>query len=485
MSHGLLENIQSAWDKAVPFQVEDAHFLAKCGSGVLGHETGLGKTFIALLAWSLWADAEKGLLVGTLGSVATWWRLLQEWGGVTPTFIQGNNQYAWGEAIKARRGIYLCTYQTYLWLMRGTPRGKPRFDVLGNDELHKTMRHRNQTWKALKRLDFDHYVGLSATWASRGPQDLYPVLNLVNHRTFPSYWRFAKTWCHVEQTTWGTEIFGVRNQENLSRMLWSQYYRSRTWPEVGAQFLGPEYDGKDPVVRRGEPVPMSAQQRKIIDDLDREMISILGDEMIVTPNSLACLTRKLQVAISPKILMSGADWGGPIEWLAAKIGDDPHTVVFCPFREGLDVLKAKLIADKRPAEEIFILRGGTHPEQINAIIAEWKQRRGVVLCTTQFAQSFALDTTNTAYHLGFLWDPNDNKQADGRLRRFDSILKTPCGSTYIIPMDSDYDNVKEVVNGKLIDTRGYLHGYAKNVVRINPRNIPLEQVADEPDREEQ
>jgi hypothetical protein len=473
VSHVLLPNIQSAWDVAVPFQEEDARFAAANNSVVLGHETGLGKTFIALLAWSLWPQAQKGLIVGSLASCATWARLLRHWGGTQTTHIYGNNQTMWQEAIQARTGIWTCTYSTFLWLMKGVIRGKPEFDVLINDELHKTMRRRNQTWKALKRLEFEHYIGCSATWASRGPQDLFPVLNLVNHRTFSSYWKFVETWCYVEKSNFGTQIFGVKNLDNLRKMLWSQYFRSRTWPEVGVQFLGEEYAGQKPVVRRQEVVPMSAQQTKIIDDLDRDMIAILNEEMIVTPNSLTALTRKMQVAISPKILMPSADYGGPVEWLAAKIEDDPHTVVFCPFIQGLDIVRQKLIDDGRPAEDIFILRGGVKMEEVYQIIDRWKACKGVLLCTISFAQSFPADSTNTAYALGFMWDPNDNSQMEGRLRRLDSIIKSPCLVTYIIPEHSDYEVVREVVNGKLMNTRTYLEGYAKNVTKISPRGLPM------------
>jgi hypothetical protein len=358
--------------------------------------------------------------------------------------------------------------------MKSIVRGKPHFDVLADDELHKAMRHRNATWKAQKRLDFDHFLGLSATWASRGPQDLYPVLNLVNHRTFSSYWRFVNTWCNVEETPWGTEISGVKNLEQLRAMLWSRYYRKRTWVEVGHQFRADGTAGIDPVIRRSEFVSMGAQQTRLIDDLDRDMIAVLGEEMVVTPNSLALLTRKLQMAISPKILMPSAEYGGPVEWLASKIGDDPHTVVFCPFREGLDVIRSKLISDGRDEADIFMLRGGMLPDEVNAATDEWKRRKGVALCTTQFAQSFALDTTHTAYHLGFLWDPNDNYQADGRLRRMDSELQTPCLSTYITPEGSDYQYVvMDVLNDKVVNTRDYMVGYAENTRRVRVKDLPL------------
>lgn len=452
----ILRGAEEAWKVAKPFQVQDAEFAARNGSVVLGHKTGLGKTFIAQLAWSKWPTANKALIRGTLSSMATWARLLRKWSGVQPLFMQGGSDPTWKQFLAVKEGVYMCTYSTYFALMKAQS-GNPECDVLIDDELHRVMRTRNETWKSTKRLEFENYLGLSATWASRGPQDLYPVLNLVNHRTFSSYWRFVETWCYVDHdSSFGTEIYGVRNEDNLRKLLWSRYYVSRTWPEVGNQFRTGKNNSDEPVIRRAERVPMSKQQIKLIRDLDRDMIVEMGGDMVVTPNSLALLTRKLQLAISPKILLPNADFGGPIDWLVDKINDDPHAVVFCPLREGLEVLKQALIKDKYQETHIFMLVGGTHPDKINKLVDLWKKTRGVMLVTTAFAQSFDLDTSDNAYSLGFDWDPNNNEQAEGRLRRLDSVLQTPCNMTYIIPEFSDYEQVLGVLDGKVMSTRGYL-----------------------------
>lgn len=463
----ILRGAEEAWKVAKPFQIEDANFAAHNNSVVLGHQTGLGKTFIAQLAWSKWPTANKVLIRGTLSSMATWAKLLRRWSGVQPIFMQGKDDPSWRQFLAVKEGVYMCTYSTYFWLMKGT-QGNPRLDLLIDDELHRIMRTRNETWKATKRLEFERYLGLSATWASRGPQDLFPVLNLVNHRTFSSYWRFVETWCYVDRDgPFGTDVYGVRNEANLRKLLWSRYYVSRTWPEVGNQFRTGKNNEDEPVVRRAERVPMGKQQTKLIRDLDKDMIVELNGDMIVTPNSLALLTRKLQMAISPRILLSTADFGGPVDYVVDKIGDDPHAVVFCPFREGLDVLKEALMKDKRSEQDIFMLRGGMHPDEVNKVVDLWKKRRGVMMCTTAFAQSFDLDTTNNAYSLGFDWDPNNNVQAEGRLRRLDSILQTPCNMTYVVPEYSDYEQVLGVLDGKVISTRGYLKWRKDNKVNVH------------------
>ena len=54
------------FESATPFQIQDAIFLQANKKAVLGHRTGLGKTFISALAWSQIADIETVLLAGSL-----------------------------------------------------------------------------------------------------------------------------------------------------------------------------------------------------------------------------------------------------------------------------------------------------------------------------------------------------------------------------------------------------------------------------------
>jgi len=449
------EAVGKLWTAAKPFQVEDAEFGAAQGSIVWGHRTGLGKTFISLMALSKWKDANKILIVGTLSSMAQWSRIMGEWVGIAPIFMQGGGDPDWKAFLKCTSGVYMCTYPTFRMLMKAT-QGRVGMDVLIEDELHRMMRSRGtQIYSATLRADFNHYMGLSATWASRGPQDLWPVLHLINKRTFPSYWRFVDTFCFTEVGTFGKEIFGVRNPEALRTMLHSRYLRMRTWGEVGRQFRDSD---DDPVIRRVVKVPMSRQQKKFLADLDTEMMVDFEGERVITPSSLAMLTRSLQIAISPRTLMEGpkVELGAPIEWLLERIEQDPHTVVFCPFKSGLDVLQQALIKGGYD-RGIYNLRGGIRSDKINDIVAAWKSEKGLMLCTIDFAQSFDLDTTDTAYMLGFDWDPNDNMQAEGRLRRLDSIIQSPCLVRYIIPEGSCYEAVQEVVNGKVVNTKQFLY----------------------------
>ena len=164
----LLPQVEKAWEVAVPYQKEDALFAAKRKRTVLGHKTGLGKTFISLLAWSQWPDVNKVLILGTSSSLGTWRRIITQWGGGTATIMQGSGDPSWKDVVqKGCPGIWMCTYATFRLLIKQLPMGKHLpIDLLICDELHKALRNRTQTWKDCKRIDSKYFIGATATCAS-------------------------------------------------------------------------------------------------------------------------------------------------------------------------------------------------------------------------------------------------------------------------------------------------------------------------------
>ena len=186
--------------------------------------------------------------------------------------------------------------------------------------------------------------------------------------------------------------------------------------------------------------------------------AVFHDEVCLAQNSLDQLTRNLQLAISPRLIFPSASVGGPVAWLVDRLLELKEAVVFIQYK-GLASIVANYAREVGSTQEFFSLEGGMKSEVCDATIAEWKRVSGVIFCTISYAQSFALDIVDNAFFLGFDWDPNNNIQAEGRLRRMDSKFEVPCLCTYIVPLNSDYDKVKEVINGKVTNVRAVLSGY--------------------------
>lgn len=454
----ILKGLEKLNQAAVPFQVEDAARVIRLKKSVLGHKTGLGKTFISLLALSQIESVNRIFVIGTQSAIGVWRRKLKEWCDVDSTILVGNDP-RWKEASDKRNsGIWLCTYATARILLLKDYTGKKiPVDALICDELHKALRSRNKTWDALRTIQCDYFFGLTATWASKGPQDLWPILNYIDPKLFPSYWRYVNTWCFVEETSYGKEIIGVKNADKLKALLSHQFYTVRTWKEVGSQFRS--VNDSEPVVRRTEIVPMSPGQILIHEGMYTRMECEWQGDVLLAQNSLDKLTRLLQIATSPRLLFPKGPVGGPIEWLTEQLSNLQSAVVFVPYK-GLVQIAADHLRASGYEGKLYNLYGGLSLDTVDATIQAWKRTKGVIFCTISFAQSFELDISEYAYCLGFDWDPNNNIQAEGRLRRLDTILESPCLITYIVPEGSEYERVKEVINGKVADVKKVLASYA-------------------------
>lgn len=433
------------------WQVEDSAFMGRTKKCVVGHRTGAGKTLMTIAAWDSWPNVNKTLILGTRSSMATWRKQLLRWAKTPIILLQGPGDPDWKSyAEKGRPGVWGCTFGTFREYMAKVQLGvkhPPRPDFIAIDELHRILRNRNtQFFAQLTRVPTEYGIGMSATWASRGPQDLWPFLHWANRSTFPSYWTFVETWCYVDNGTFGKEVYGVRNVENLRTMLRSRYYVSRKVDIL-------------PTTREVVELEPTNKQKKWYAQLDEDMLASISGQLVIVPNSLAKLTRLRQLSITPKLLSPDAEDGAAIEYLVEQISDDPHTVIFTPFAAAIPHLVAALIRDKYPPQNIFTLKGGDDEDTIDRVEAGWKACRGVCICSITFANSYRLDTSLTAYFWGFDWDPNNNLQAEGRLRSIESLIGVGVLCRYIALRGTSDHVVRGVVNGKIMTTDAFLQNY--------------------------
>jgi SNF2 family DNA or RNA helicase len=452
----------SPTEAARPYQLEDAHKIVQWGGrGILGHKTGLGKTLIALTVWEQLQQPRRVLVVGTNSSMSVWLREIPRWTGCPAVHVTGSQ----GErALKFRAvrelfmhtdvpAFVLCNFDI-LRRELATLQKLP-LEMLIIDEAHKVRNRKTASWKAIKALKTKYCVAASATLASRGPQDLWGILNILDPYSFTSYWRYVNTFCYVNAGPFGREVVGAKNANILWKMLTSKYYTSRTYEEVLPDL--------PPVTREVVEVDIADDypQDSVYWQLNKEMMaSFPSDDAIETtfrmlvPNALSKITRLRQLLVSPEILGLHTVGAG-IRYLMEALEDDPHTVIFTPFADALPFIKQAL-EKVESVRGVFTLQGGMKPEEVVSRIEAFKHNQGVMICTIAFAQSFSLDTVHTAYFLGFSWDPTENIQAEGRLRRMDSKLTEGVVVKYIVHSGTIDESVREVLNGKQMTIQAFM-----------------------------
>lgn len=421
------------------------------------HETGLGKTVMCLATMErIFLDAglsytdARTIILGGTSAVATWLRLVPRWMGINPIEITGSKEERaaiWARIEQGAKGVWVTTYDTF-WrdvLPYATKSSKrnPRapFEVVIGDEVHKARNRKTKKYEGLAQTRHAQVkLVASATLASRGPQDLWAILHWMDPKQFPSYWAFIHRWCLVIDGAFGLEIVGVKDTEQL-RTLLSRYLITDTWDNV--------YPQMPKVTREIIPHKMSKKQRHDYEALEDEAIMESDAGLIVAQNALAKLTYMRQISICPAMVLPDMDHGWMIAYLADKLDEDPFTVVFSPYTEFGNVLKQHL-------PDLFILDRSMSAAKRDQVISAWRAARGTMFLTIQMAESFDLSGPRTAYFAGFEWDPNLNIQAEGRLRRLDSIEFDGCHIEYLVSENSVDYAVKAVVDQKISNVRSFM-----------------------------
>ena len=289
------------------------------------------------------------------------------------------------------------------------------------DEYHKTMRNhkidtkgkdgirRLKTYGMFKKMTrhTPNLVPLTGSLVRRNASSMFTAFQMVDPFIFRSYWKFVSTYCFIDDTTFGKQVHGVKNAQAL-RTVMDRYF-AYVPPEVVADAL-PE--GR----RYGIDVEPTPEQQKIYRDLQEEMLSILpSGEIIVTPTVLAKITRQRQLLCCPRILDPSLGMGAGFETIVDRLDNDNHVAIFVPFRPACDFVQDEL--QRLGWENTFVLRGGVSPEEQIEITQQFRETRGIMICTIAYAESFDLETCKTSYFLGYDLTVDQNEQAEGRTRR--------------------------------------------------------------------
>lgn len=437
----LEQYIADVYKILVPFQIDCTEHLALNPRCSIDSRMGTGKTLMALTAMFK-RRPQRILVLCSKNAFYTWKKEVTKW---FPDYAQSKyHTYIRGTPTQRNKAwasdslFYICTYQSF-W--RDIAKAKALDpDALILDEFHKGGLRNNDTKvsKAVRELDIKKtipMIPMSGSTNRRGPQDHWNLLNITNPKAFPSYWKFVMRYCIVVDGPFGKAIEGVQNTTEYAQVTKPYFYRI-PYDLVKDQL---------PTLRRERvSVDMSDIVRRVYNDLTRDMYSMLDNgEMIVTSTVLGRMVKLRQLLCCPKILGID-DYGAGIEavreYIEAK--EDHHSVIFTPFRDA--VLHLKEYVRQNITTNVFSLWGGDEPETVEAQTKAFKKTRGVIVCSTKFAQSFELETSDNCHHVGYEWDQDDNAQAEGRLQRMTSDISKPIMSYYyehVGTIDSDIMNV--------------------------------------------
>jgi hypothetical protein len=288
------------------------------------------------------------------------------------------------------------------------------------DEFHRYMRHKDSaTFKLLKQhLAYSPRplvkIFLSGSAITTGPQDIWPALNILDPRTWSSYWKYVNMFCLIDDSGYGKTILGPKNIPQWQNAV-APWFTSVKKHQVAKHL-------KDKV-RLPLEYELEPWQRKLYESLREDSLAELPDgDFIVRANELAALHAARMALVCPKALNEQLGVGAAIEAVADEFAENDISkyVIYTPYRAPCDHFADYL----RNARNLptWILRGGVNPIEQEEIIKAWSQSpTGVIVCTIKYAESFELAPyASYCAFIGYEWDKDENEQAEDRLHRLTS-----------------------------------------------------------------
>ena len=352
--------------------------------------------------------------------------------------------------------VFICTYDTLMAdvgvRVTSTDRIAPSWvdapeTHIAFDEWHKKLRNKSSgTFRALTKFKNQRMIFSSGSAGGKGVHSMWAVLHLCDPVKFKGYWPYVMRHSIIEETYFGKKMSGCKDVPKWRK-------------EVAPYIFHRRKDLKDypPKTRQALEVRMEPWQKKIHNQLKKELIAELPDgEYFASPNILAATSKLRQFLVCPKVLSPDFDWGAGLEGILGDATDAEltHFVISTPFRTTIPFIEEFFRLNKIP---VNLLHGGMKANDIEESIHAWTKQGGVMVQTIQFAESYELPAARVMYMLGYLHDPEQNSQAEDRIHRDLRVTPHPVDIYYVKNLGSYDEDIVEAMSSTADNLHALMH----------------------------
>jgi SNF2 family DNA or RNA helicase len=378
------------FDKLYGFQREAVHHIVTSPyHGVLlTLSPGLGKTPTSVVAAGI-MKARRILVVAPLTLLGNWEREVRRWSAAESLHIQHTHQrepvfleedpdtvQAWVitnyDTVRTRSELEWEDGKDGVERLRSASGAyyDTEWDMVIVDESVLLKNRATKRTKMMRQLaeQASRVLLLSGAPVVRDNSDAWGQLSVIQPGYFPSFWRFAKETCYVEEGEWGTVIEGSRLDKSL-RNLYPELMFVRNQDEVLPDL--PE------LIFQDLPVELTRRQRKAHDDLMTTWLHRLEDTeqagvKVKVTAVVAELTRLQQVTSNlVNLRTTGEEW--PEESAKADVirdlleagGVEFPLLIWGHWKPGMEALNNRLLtmsaADGSPFQDrtVSLVHGDT------------------------------------------------------------------------------------------------------------------------------
>jgi SNF2 family DNA or RNA helicase len=391
-----------------PYQRVAVRWLAAVRRGILADEQGLGKTVEACSAAAA-IGPKTALIVCPTAKVSDWAEHARRW-------IPGARVMTLGESADDRAGEILSWASGGGYLVTNYARAEieasriPAIGLLIIDEAHRARTRSTGISRALRSISLrsDSLFLLTATPTVNGAEDIWPLLDMVDHARWGSFWGFVFRFCQVDGNGYGLKITGLREgeREALERAIRPYILRRE-----GALGLRPSE------VRTVE-YALVGEQRRLYDEMRSTGACSWGGQEIEQLDPLSQITRLRQLALHPGMIFEGYDGPSKLDALPGLIREreSGQVVVFTAYARLARLASERLRAEGITATEIT---GGLAAAERESRIAGFRSGAARVIVVTHGTGGEGLDLVEAdrAIFLDMAWHPAGNEHAERRILR--------------------------------------------------------------------
>jgi SNF2 family DNA or RNA helicase len=387
---------------------------------LIAHQTGVGKTLVALAASHFIWQAERVLIVCPNKAKRQWRRAIRRWIGEDEriTIVEGNKRRGRKipqqlAQINGDHRWVIGHWESFVNVAEGYL--ERSWDVVILDEGHRINNRDTQRSQVAFELEATRRLVLTAHPYTNATDELWAILRFLYPDRYGAFWRFFFQHVRVVPKTFGGyEVLGARRPKLLKWEI-APYTLRRTKEEV--------FGSLPPITRTVVECPLSDRGRREYDRLKKQMfveLDALNGRTKVLPilGDLARLTRLRQYLVDPGLIGArepSAKYEMILDWLDDL---DGPPVLFTSFRQAAERLEVFLRA-KRKKMRIALLTGGMSAKAADRVQLNFLAGKlDLVIAVTAAAQE-ALNYGKYGYvgHLDLPWNPRTFEQTEGRVDR--------------------------------------------------------------------
>ena len=407
-----------------PWQSAAAHRFTRVGSALLSDQPGTGKTISALLSIAARTDAVPALVVAPASVVSSWVQMAEEW---FPTWqvtaYRGPRRKLAGDLVVT--GYEILTRDLGKLSAYG-------FRTLVLDEHHLLKNREAKRTAAAQTMaqTVDKCIAMSGTPITHSPDDIFPVLRILDPESWPARDRWLQRFLDVVDGDYRPEIIGFRADRRGEFDLclagvWRQVTKEEALPNL------------PPKLYSTREVEMPAKWRKVYNDMAATMSADLPDgegeiDVMSVLTKLSVLTAltagPCNVEYTPNenpekpdhihTILQPPAW--KVTELLAILEERPgaSVLVFAPSRQLIDQATRAVRETLGEDAAVQIVGGQTVSERDAAKDAFQSGRAKVCLATVQAGGvGLTLTAAQTVVFLGRPFSLVDTLQAEDRPHR--------------------------------------------------------------------